>query len=219
MKFNLKMLIFMLFFTLFLSGCWDQNNLKKARLGYCVGYDLTSEGDLRQTVEVMKSAQPENKNEIHMATGKNIRDTSDAVRYLFSGELQYFKFATILLGKKLAQVKDFYSYMDVEYRDPDNPTSNVKLAIIDGETTEVLQLGSVGKTLIGEFITSKIKSLENMSVFPKETVESIFTKMFASGQDFVLPYFKIEGKELGTIGTALFHEQKMTGFLLINYVN
>lgn len=216
MKSYSKLLILMILLIIFLSGCWDQNNLKKARLGYGVGYDLTTEGDLKQTIEVMKSGQIENTNEIHSAKGKNIRDTTDALRYLVSGDLQYFKYAVLLLGKKLVQEKDLYSYMDVEYRDPDNPTSNVKLAVIDGETTKAFELRTVNKVLIGEFITGKIKSLENMSVFPKETVETIFTKMFATGQDFVLPYLKIEGKELSTVGTALFHEQKMTGFLNID---
>lgn len=67
--------------------------------------------------------------------------------------------------------------------------------------------------LIGEFLKKKVQSLEDMSVFPKETLETVFRKMVDPGEDFTLPSIKIKGKEIITNGIALFHNDRLTGLL------
>ena len=63
------------------------------------------------------------------------------------------------------------------------------------------------------FSKEKVKSLEDMSVFPKETLETVATKMLDPGKDFTLPSIKIKGKEVVTNGLALFNNDKLTGHL------
>ncbi|HDW3054073.1 TPA: spore germination protein KC [Bacillus cereus] len=76
-------LLFLLCTSAFLSGCWDQEPLREARLAYSIGYDITEENKLQQTLELVKSSSGEQssfENEVHSATGYNIRDTSDALK-------------------------------------------------------------------------------------------------------------------------------------------
>ncbi|WP_274481872.1 hypothetical protein [Paenibacillus polymyxa] len=73
--------------------------------------------------------------------------------------------------------KDLYPYLDVLYREPDNPTSHVKIAIVDGLAGEIIDQQSIGSLLIGEFITKKIRSLEEMCMFPEMTLETLLSPM------------------------------------------
>ncbi len=76
-------LLFILCTSSLLSGCWDQEPLREARLAYSLGYDITEENKLQQAIELVKSSSGEQssfENEIHSATGHNIRDTSDALK-------------------------------------------------------------------------------------------------------------------------------------------
>ncbi len=53
-------LLFILCTSAFLSGCWDQEPLREARLAYSIGSDITEENKLQQTIELVK-VQAENK--------------------------------------------------------------------------------------------------------------------------------------------------------------
>ncbi|WP_311078716.1 hypothetical protein [Paenibacillus polymyxa] len=58
----------MLTLLIFITGCWDQDNLKDARLANTSAYVLTPEGMLLQTLEVVddyQSNQGKSTNEIH----------------------------------------------------------------------------------------------------------------------------------------------------------
>ncbi|WP_144511631.1 Ger(x)C family spore germination protein [Bacillus thuringiensis] len=208
-------LLFILCASSFLSGCWDQEPLREARLAYSLGYDITEENKLQQTIELVKSSSGEQssfENEIHSATGYNIRDTSDSLKKNVTGNIRYFKYGVKLLGTKI-QKKGILPYLDVAFRDPTNPTALVKLIAIDGETSTILEKKKVGNLLIGDFLKKKIKSLEDMSVFPKKTLETAVTKMLDPGKDFTLPSIKLKGKEVVTNGIALFNNDKLTGLL------
>ncbi|MDH4423471.1 MULTISPECIES: Ger(x)C family spore germination protein [Bacillus] len=208
-------LLFILCASSFLSGCWDQEPLREARLAYSLGYDITEENKLQQTIELVKSSSGEQssfENEIHSATGYNILDTSDSLKKNVTGNIRYFKYGVKLLGTKI-QKKGILPYLDVAFRDPTNPTALVKLIAVDGETSTILEKKKVGNLLIGDFLKKKIKSLEDMSVFPKETLETVVTKMLDPGKDFTLPSIKLKGKEVVINGIALFNNDKLTGLL------
>ncbi|MEH7281493.1 Ger(x)C family spore germination protein, partial [Bacillus toyonensis] len=182
-------LFFILCTSSFLAGCWDQEPLREARLAYSIGYDITEENKLQQTLELVKSSSGEQssfENEIHSANGYNIRDTSDALKKNVTGNIRYFKYGVQLLGSKILK-KGILPYLDVSFRDPTNPTALVKLIAVEGETSEILEKKKVGNLLIGDFLKKKVKSLEDMSVFPKETLETAATKMLDPGKDFTLP--------------------------------
>ncbi len=97
-------LLFVLCTSAFLAGCWDQEPLREARLAYSIGSDITEENQLQQTIELVKSSSGEQssfENEIHSATGHNIRDTSDALKKNVTGNIRYFKYGVQLLGTKI----------------------------------------------------------------------------------------------------------------------
>lgn len=57
-KKRVKLLLILCISSL-LSGCWDQEPLREARLAYSIGSDITEENKLQQTIELVK-VQTEN---------------------------------------------------------------------------------------------------------------------------------------------------------------
>lgn len=196
----------------FTTACWDQDSLKDARLVNATAIDITTKGEIRQTLEIVNDYENRSVNEIHSGMGRSIRQSSDRIRDRVTGNIRFFKYGLVLFSNKLAQ-NDIYPYLDVLYRNPDNPTSHVKIAIVDGEAGDLLYQRKVGSIQIGEFITEKIKSLEELCVFPEMALESLLSPMLDPGQDFTLPYLVKDGEEISARGIALFHEQRFTGSL------
>lgn len=212
-------LLILILLSLCLTGCWDREYLKDLHLAYTAGFDLTEDGRIKETVELIippDTEQATTKNEIHSSSGLSARGASDEMRNKVRGNIRFNKNGFVIIGKSMA-TQGIYPIMDVNFRDPSNPTSNVRLVIADEEASDILEMKLVGELKLGEFITNKIKSLEQMSVFfPTETVDTVFRAMTDPGQDFAVPYLGIEEDEIVAKGVALFHEQYYSGNLNAN---
>ncbi|WP_051317326.1 hypothetical protein [Ectobacillus panaciterrae] len=125
---------------LFLTGCWDQDPLKEARLIYATAMDRAPNGKMIQTVvirEVLPGEQQKVNNEIYSATGNSPRDTTNASRNKIAGHLRHYEEQVYLLGKSIAKT-DIYPLLDVIYRDPKNPIYS-KLTVVDGKGGDLLK--------------------------------------------------------------------------------
>lgn len=201
--------------SLSLTGCWDREYLKDLHLAYGVGFDISENGMIKETVELIIPPEVEQKSttsEIHTSYGHNLRSSSNQMRNRVRGNIRFLKNGFQLLGKSVAE-QGLYSNLDVNFRDPSNPTSNVRVIIAEGSASDILEQKTVGELKIGEFITQKIESLEEMSLFPKETLDTVFRFLKDPGQDFALPYIALDKDEIITRGLALFHDQYYSGML------
>ncbi|KAA1187837.1 Ger(x)C family spore germination protein [Paenibacillus sp. B2(2019)] len=218
MKFDMKFKSHVLLITLIsicLTGCWDREYLKDLHLAYCAAIDYTENGEVKETIELIippDIEQSATKNEIHSSFGPTVRNASDQLRNKVRGNIRFIKYGFELMGRTTAE-KGLYPILDVNYRDPSNPTSNVRLIITEGEASQILEQKKVGELQIGEFLKQKIDSLEEMSIFPKETADTVFRSLMDPGHDFALPYLGRDGSEIITKGVALFHDQNYSGML------
>lgn len=218
MKFDMKFKSHVLLITLIsicLTGCWDREYLKDLHLAYCAAIDYTENGEVKETVELIippDIEQSATKNEIHSSLGPTVRNASDQLRNKVRGNIRFIKYGFELMGRTTAE-KGLYPILDVNYRDPSNPTSNVRLIITEGEASQILEQKKVGELKIGEFLKQKIDSLEEMSIFPKETADTVFRSLKDPGHDFALPYLGRDEGEIITKGVALFHDQNYSGML------
>lgn len=166
-----------------LSGCWDQEPLREARLAYSIGFDITEENQLQQTVELVRSSGSEQssfENEIHSATGHNIRDTSDTLKENVTGNIRYFKYGLQLLGTKI-QKKGIFPFLDISFRDPTNPTALVKLISVDGETAEILKKKESRKFTNWRFPKEKSEKFRRYECVPKGNFRNSCYKNVRSG--------------------------------------
>ncbi|WP_274481871.1 hypothetical protein [Paenibacillus polymyxa] len=61
-------------------------------------YDLTPEGMLLQTLEVVddsQSNQGKSTNEIHSGTGHSVRQSTDKIRAKVTGDIRFFKYGVM----------------------------------------------------------------------------------------------------------------------------
>ncbi|SMO70343.1 Ger(x)C family spore germination protein [Melghirimyces algeriensis] len=219
-------LILSLFLFLTLTGCWDLNLLRDARMAVIVGLDRTPEGKLLSTsvireVKITEGGE-EATNLILKSTGHTPRETQDNGDRRLNNRYDISKNRVILLGEKLAR-EDIYPVLDILYRDPKSAL-NAHIAVTKGRAEHLLDLDTAGDTLIGEYVDELINSAEEKTLVPIENVQSICPVLFDPGQDFAIPYITIEKgdlqaagidneKDVSVEGIAMFHGHHMTGTL------
>lgn len=203
-----------MFIVLFVTGCWDQDLLKKARLLYGGGFDLTPNGKLQTTFvirDMPASEQQGPKNDIIITVGNTPREARDHADEQISRHLRSYKNRIILIGEQLAK-QDIYPILEVFFRDPKSAL-NARLGVAEGRAADMLSLKKVGNILIAEEIDELIKSKEETTTVPKVTLEAIYPIMMDPGEDFVLPYLAVEGNRVKSNRVAMFHDKQYTGTL------
>lgn len=199
---------------LLMTGCWDQDLLRNARLLYGGGFDLAPNGKLLSTFvirDVPAGEQQNPRNDIIYAVGNTPRDTRDKADDKLSRFLRTYRNRIVLIGEELAK-KDIYPILDVFYRDPKSAL-NARIAVTQGKSSDMLSLKKVGNILIAEEIDELIKSKEATTTVPRVTLETIYPVMIDPGEDFVLPYLMRNGNRVEVSRVAMFHDQRLTGVL------
>lgn len=201
-----------------LSGCWDQRLIKESRLILAAGLDLKPNGQILDTVVypvVNKGSQSVAmvKSVVATSTGDSTRDARFNLDKQVSQNFDASRNRIFLFGEKLAK-KDVYSSLDVIYRDP-RSSLNAMVGVVQGKAEDGLKIQPPDSTLLDVYYPELIKSVSNIGLFEIETVQSICSLMFDDGNDYVLPYLKInkEKQRAEVIGTAMFHKTRMTGTL------
>jgi Ger(x)C family germination protein len=200
---------------LFLPGCWDRSSLRDARLIYGVAFDQAPQGKVKATIVIRNMPSGDRKNpsnEVHSVIGNTARQTRDLLDSSISEKLETYKVRALLFGEGIAK-KGIFPHLDVFYRDP-RASLNSRIAIVDGEASEVFYLRRVGDTLIAEHVDEVLESEEEAGVLPRTNVQSICPLLLEPGQDFLIPLLRKTGNgEVAAVGTALFHGDKWTGEL------
>ncbi|MDM5339859.1 Ger(x)C family spore germination protein [Fictibacillus enclensis] len=201
-----------------LTGCWDQRLIKESRLILAVGLDLEPNGKIIDTVVYPVVNKGSNamslvKSVVVSSTGVTTRDARFNLDKKVSQMFDASKNRVFLIGEKLAQ-KDIYSSLDVIYRDP-RGSVNAMVAVVKGKAKKSLEIQPQDSTLMNIYYPELLRSTSAIGLFEIETVQSICTLMFDEGNDYLLPYLRINEQQqrAEVIGTAMFHKRKMTGTL------
>ncbi|MBP1963086.1 Ger(x)C family spore germination protein [Paenibacillus aceris] len=199
---------------LLMTGCWDQDLLKNARLIYGAGFDLAPNGKLLSTFvirDMAGSEQQSPKNDIIYTDSNTILEGRDKIDDKISRFLRGYRNRIILIGEEQAK-QDIYPILDNIYRDPKSAL-NARIGVVQGKASDLLSLKKVGNVLIAEEIDELIKSKELTTNVPKVTIETIYPVIMDPGEDFVLPYLMKNGKRVDVSQIAMFHKRQFTGIL------
>jgi Ger(x)C family germination protein len=197
-----------------MTGCWDQDLLKNARLIYGAGYDLGPNSKILMTTvirDVPASEQGNPTNDIILTVGNTPREARDNADDQISRYLRAYKNRVVLIGEELAK-QDIYPILDVFYRDPKSAL-NARIGVVKGKAADLFALKKVGNVLIAEEIDELIKSKEVTTTVPKGSVETMYPILMDPGEDFVLPYLEKKGKRVDVSRGAMFHNHQITGTL------
>jgi len=201
-----------------LSGCWDQQLLKNVRIVSIGGWDLTDKGELRGTISIVDAKKSDSgtsdRNEIHSVKAKTPRNGSDILNHEISDTLAFNKMYVQLIGERMAK-KGIYPAAQVYYREAKTAIT-ARLAVVRGTAQDVIEMKKAGNRLIGEHIYKLLKATEEMTMVPKENLQTILPELLDPGQDFALPYLQKSGNKVLVGGLAMFHNDRMTGTLSAN---
>ncbi|MDN4525673.1 Ger(x)C family spore germination protein [Fictibacillus fluitans] len=208
----------LIMFIVLLTGCWDQRLIKESRLILAAGLDLEANGKILDTVVYPVVNKGSNavsmiRSVVVSSTGVTTRDARFNLDKKVSQMFDASRNRVFLFGEKLAK-KDIYSSLDVIYRDP-RGSVNAMVAVVKGSAKKSLEIQPQDSTLLDIYYPELLRSTSAIGLFEIETVQSICTLMFEEGNDFLLPYLRVNEKQqrAEVIGTAMFHHNKMTGTL------
>lgn len=201
---------------IFCSGCWDQYLMKDVSLVTVLGFDLTEEGKSIATVTIPRiptSIVGIGRPTVQTASaeGNSPRECRLKIDSEISGKSDRAKLRVLILGESTAK-QDIYPNMDVIYRDS-RSALDARLIIVKGKAKEFIQRVHVKDETLSEYLSRELKNAEDNNILPIETIHTIRSKLFDSGQDFMIPYVKADsgGKRAKVEGLAMFHNQAYAG--------
>ncbi len=216
-----KILLGIILPLLLLTGCWDQHLIKDAHIVYIAAFDKGENGNVRGSAVIRgfvasggEAGGGRPQNEFVIAEGQNLRNVRMNIDRAVSGTFTAAKTRVFLFSEDIAK-EGLYPYLDIFYREPSS-SLNARLAITQGEATEILEMRRVENTLIGEHTEELIRSSEINTIVPKLDIQAVCPLFFDPGKDPIVPYIvkHDDPKEEEVVdGVALFQDDKLTGKL------
>jgi Ger(x)C family germination protein len=203
---------------LLLTGCWDQHLMKNAVLVQILSFDLADSDEMLLGVSIpiveesSEGPQARVKSETLSAKGHTPRDCRLKIDREVSGILDSSKNKLILFGERMAAA-GIYPPLDVIWRDPRN-SLGATLGVVAGEAVNLLEINPKHEPNVSEYIQEALTSAEENSIIPVQTIQTLASEMIDPGEDFVLPYLKMNKKKSAVVvGLALMDEKKYSGNL------
>lgn len=208
-----KHLVICIFFIMFLTGCWDQNLLKDAKLIMGVGYDLTANEKLLETVILPLFSTSERgmqvkDSQIISAVGHTAKETRDKINTRVSKRFDPAQLKIVLLGEKYAKM-DIYPALDIFYRDQKSSLTSY-IAVVAGSANKILHMKTKEPKTMDRYLMDLIVNAQTATILAKQN-KPLISDVYNPGEDLVLPLLKEKQKEIQIQGMAMFNDGHYTG--------
>lgn len=211
----MKKIVLVLTSLLLMTGCWDERELKNVKLVLTMGYDVSENGDLIETVSIPtieRSSEGPGTETIQVLTTEadSVSDAENEIDQSISQTFDDSKLKVLVVGKELAK-GNVYQVLDEFYRDPKS-NLNAMLALADGTAEDVISINNRNDIRVSKYISGLLEATREATLSPGENIQLICAELFEPGLDFALPMIKpIPEKQLLKFsGLALFHEKSFT---------
>ncbi|PEL08357.1 Ger(x)C family spore germination protein [Bacillus sp. AFS017336] len=204
--------------TLCLNGCSlvPSTNVNQLNIIEATGFDLVKPKQIKGTV-VFPVFRPTGQTEFSVSSAngetiKKVRERLDSqIRYrLISGQLRVVTFSLELAKKGIFPIIDTFN------RDP--AVGNIiQLAIVDGETVDLLSLKQYSKENIALYMYDLLLHNSQTGPFPYTDFATFIYQYFEVGQDAYLPVLKIVNDKIKLTGIAVFKQDKLITILPWKY--
>jgi Ger(x)C family germination protein len=200
----------------FLTGCWDQDYLRDARMVIIASIDRMPGGGIMESAAVRYPPTSPGgggnpSNVILQGVGKSIREIRKQLDMRTNGRLRTSLLRVYLLGEEVAK-DDIYPNLDFAYRDP-KAALNAHIAVARGRAEDVVKINRIGPNLIGAYIDELIDTKVAATLLEEHNIESVLSLLLDPEQDFALPYLVSSGRDVRVDGMAMFHDRRMVGTL------
>lgn len=219
--FRLSAVILLLFMV---TGCWDQKIYENLGFMLSVGLDTGKEGKVLVTYSIPVisergessggspgGAGGEKKTELVVEEAYTTRQARDKGRESSDKNLEAGKTQNVLIGRELAE-KGIAQYLEIFERVLDNPTQ-ASVVIVDGNAHNFICKGVnlKDKPRLAMYLNHLLDANSKSGYCPDETLAKYNIDNNIPGLDPLVPLVKLEENDLKVMGTALVHNDRMTG--------
>lgn len=225
-KRQVALVLFLFFFTLPLSGCWNNVELNDVRRAAAIGIDLDEEGRYLITVRI---TTPTQQGGAGGGQGKGSAPTAvvlqttgytifDAVRNMIAHagfKLYYQHLFFIVLGRELAE-KDIIGPLDFFMRDHESRLRSWVL-IADGKAETVIKAPGIAHPLPAVEVDKTMKSGKAIGKYPAVELIDLMRMMSTKDKTGYLPRIRVLHTEkkpyVHVLETAIIKDGKVVGDL------
>ena len=207
-------LLFLLCFSLFVTGCWDQRVIERMEFIATAGVDARPGGRILLgviTPAVEQGGKP--KPHLYLTEVDCLRQGRERLRLQSSGELEAGKMEQIFFGEEMAR-RGIVDYLDILARDAFNPVQ-AHLAVVKG-TAE----GFLRQAIRWQHVPFCSLYLDHLLDYgtatgniPRTGITRFYVAYYAPGLDPIAPLLRATPSRALLCGTALFRDDRLVGEL------
>ncbi|KRF43655.1 Ger(x)C family spore germination protein [Paenibacillus sp. Soil787] len=207
MKRCLSMLL-LLILAVVLSGCYDRIEIEDVTFALSLGIDLDQNNNLiiYETSPVFSKEAKKKKDEFH-TKANSIRQARGKLDAGTLGSVLGGKIQEILVSRRVLQHKDWFTLLDLFYRDP-KLTVNASVVEVDGPLEDLFKSNPSDKPRLSLALTQMIDTGDKRSETVKTTLQDLHRQMLDKGITPAITELQTgPGSELMIHGTALLDEE------------
>lgn len=200
--------------SVLLVGCWDERLYKNLSVISVAGIE-GEVGDVTSYYAYPNSPNDPTKFNVIEAHGITPRENRSKADLKIEQTIDLSELTTLLIEKETAY-HDIYTYLDLYYRNAQNPITS-KIVLTEGSPKDFLSFEKPLPTEIGEYYQDFIESFERTTIFPEgQNMQRAAPLFFDEAIDVTIPYIKRD-EQNGTpvvAGLALFNNRIFSGTIL-----
>ncbi|MGO4538251.1 Ger(x)C family spore germination protein [Paenibacillus sp. 2TAB19] len=218
MRVRLVTVVVFLLMSMPLSGCWDTNHIVDQRIISGIGLDLDQNNNLAGTVRALRlqsqgGGQFLLQDELVQSSGKSLLEVGIKLDNMLAGKTVGNKTHIIIINQKVAK-QGIYEPLEFFYRNSKSYIASKVIISLD-PAASVLTVDKLEKSPISFDILQTITAAEISTVIPEQSLYSLWSKMFDTHQDTILPLIRLkEPNNLILDSAALFHGDRFTGEII-----
>lgn len=211
---KLKVLVFLCFMMLILTGCWDRKEINDLAIITGIGIDKSEDGELEMSVQItvpkeQNGGQGGQSTIVEVGTGKTINDAASKLQQKISRKIFVGHTSVILISEEIAK-EGIRNHLDTFARHPDTRLRTY-LFITKNKAVDLFKITPDLERSSAEVAREIAKTETGMSV----TLKEVLQMLNAEGRGAALPILKIDKEpdttNLSMNGTAIFNNGKLVG--------
>ncbi|MFF2876032.1 Ger(x)C family spore germination protein [Gottfriedia sp. NPDC057991] len=190
-----------------LTGCKDKINIEDITMALLYGIDIDEQGEVNiYMASPVFSKEVKEKNEQFKVKSLSIKEASDFIDSRATGITAGGKVQTVLISRKVIEYKDWYSILDLFYRDP-KMRLNADIVFVNGPVSDVIEFSPKNKPRLSIFIPQLIKTANFRNVSVRTSLRNYYSMKTEKGMTPFAPELTLKDNVLEISGTTLLNNQ------------
>ncbi|PEJ59085.1 spore gernimation protein [Bacillus sp. AFS002410] len=190
-----------------LTGCKDKINIEDITIALLWGIDIDQQGEVNiYMASPVFSKDVKEKNEQFKVKSLSLREARDIIDSRSTGITAGGKVQTVLIGRKVIEQKNWYSLLDLFYRDP-KMRLNADLVVVNGAVSDIFEFSPKNKPRLSIFIPQLIKTANFRNVAVRVPLRYFYKLKFEKGVTPYVPELTLKDDIMEVSGTTLLNNQ------------